>query len=123
MAGSQNQTLSEANGWSFYSYIRKRASPVLNHTHGNLTNSQKIGTVFRRERTSKVRDSEEAAQFNDMKVSSVAAGDYSPYIYLSISTPVTANDGITDGFSYRMSFSLPINNNYKIRRLSDATQR
>lgn len=110
LAGSQNQTLSEANGWSFYSYIRKRdASPVLNHTHGNLTNSQKIGTeaLPTGENFAKVRDSEEAAQFNDMKVSSVAAGDYSPYIYLSISTPVTANDGITDGFSYRMSFLYP----------------
>lgn len=109
--GSQNQNLSRSGGWYFYFLVRKRDdTPILNHTHSSLSNGQKTGSeeipgisdLFR-----EVPETEETAVVADMKVSSVAAGDYSPYIYLNVNTPSNASDGLTDGFSYRMSFLYP----------------
>lgn len=109
--GSQNTNLSRENGWQFFSYIRKRDLTPLNHNYANLTNGQKTGTEVlptgTNEYFKELPDSEEQASVSDMQVSSVAANDFSPYIYLDVNTPSNALDGLTDGFSYRMSFLYP----------------
>lgn len=35
----------------------------------------------------------------------IADGDYSDYIYLTVKPPVSANDGITDSWGWRVSFN------------------
>lgn len=120
-SGSVNQNLSEANGWFFYHYvIARNASQILNHTFpgpefsgGIVTDGQKTGSenlpsaYGTNQKFIKLPESEETASVANMKVSSVASGDFGPYIYLTVQTPTNAVDGLTDGWSYRMSFLYP----------------
>lgn len=111
LPGSQNQNLSKENGWSFFFYARKRDLVVLNHNYANLNNAQKIGEealpTGSGEKFKEIPETEETANVADMKVESVASGDFTPYIYLDVETPNSAVDGLTDGWSYRMSFLYP----------------
>lgn len=104
--GSVNTNLVKESGWYFYHMVRRSDLTVFNHSTTVTTQLQRSGgeisginTVF-----SQIPETEDESSIIQ---SSVANGARGPYIYLTVGTPASASDGLTDGWSYRMSFLYP----------------